>query len=924
MLTDLQRDLVEQLVSAVRHEVVAQQKAVPTPLDLEDGKLLHFFGEGGVYEFSLVNDAVVAEGAPVSVKVGNQRWDAELLHRRGLKIVMEVRRDANGTMPQNTVRHAELLAEPWFLTKALLDAVADLGPADWSLPARQLLSLMLNEPTDGVTLEVRGGGDGESRGLNAEQLDAVANAGDQPVWFVWGPPGTGKTSTLGHLVADLAGEGETVLVVAQSNVAVDTAALAALGPLRSSRKGNVLLDRDKVVRAGPAVTEKLREESLSSREITLRRKPSLARNLESLQRALTSALERGRGEEVRRIAKALKDLVAELKAAERDVVNDADIVFCTLAKLVISPELAGRHFDAVIVDEASMALPPQVLFAATRAASRCAVFGDYQQLPPIVATEDAPSKQLLDRDVFRACRIDQADEVPAPVTMLREQYRMHPSIRELVSDFCYLGQLRDGPGVVARTGELAAAGPIPGEPVLWLNSALLGAKCQTPAARSSRFSIASALASTAIAFQAAEQAERVVLLAPYRAQVKLMGALLRDAGRDNVQLGTVHRFQGAEAATVILDLVDAPPAKLPGQLLTGSSGERLVNVGISRAQGKLVVAAHPTLIDSSTSEFRRTSTLLQRMRARQMPALHGLDICVGELELSFRSGAPGHVVDIDADHVVTCWGDAKHLAACGLPPSLLTRSGADNHMIVVLDDNRVAVGVREPSGDWGTWVVRSSRFANMLSHLMDGGPIRGDGGGKGPSPDVVRHDRCAKCGEEAELTTTGYDKVILSCTACSAERWPTLAELETWARMAGVGCPNCGTALRATFGQYGPFLGCPHYPKCQHIERPRDLVGLRVVPEDQWPKPPAPKATRKPRSRPKDAAGRDPAKMAAFNDYTDLVEDAGDWYDLGFTAEWAAEIVARGGSLDEARRRIEAGETPGSIWVNPFPPDGSV
>jgi superfamily I DNA and/or RNA helicase len=50
--------------------------------------------------------------------------------------------------------------------------------------------------------------------------------------------------------------------------------------------------------------------------------------------------------------------------------------------------------------------------------------------------------------------------------------------------------------------------------------------------------------------------ERVAVLAPYRGQVHLLTALVRDLKlRDRVTVGTIHRMQGAEAPAVIFDIV---------------------------------------------------------------------------------------------------------------------------------------------------------------------------------------------------------------------------------------------------------------------------------------------------------------------------------------------------------------------------------
>ncbi len=57
--------------------------------------------------------------------------------------------------------------------------------------------------------------------LSESQADAVKNALESPVSYIWGPPGTGKTWTLAHTVLALIRNGKKVLIVAPTNNAID-------------------------------------------------------------------------------------------------------------------------------------------------------------------------------------------------------------------------------------------------------------------------------------------------------------------------------------------------------------------------------------------------------------------------------------------------------------------------------------------------------------------------------------------------------------------------------------------------------------------------------------------------------------------------------------------------------------------------------
>lgn len=85
---------------------------------------------------------------------------------------------------------------------------------------------------------------------------------------------------------------------------------------------------------------------------------------------------------------------------------------------------------------------------------------------------------------------------------------------------------------------------------------------------------------------------RIGIIAAYRGQVLSYRSAIEQWSKEHrhvqVLAGTIHSFQGSEMDYVIWDLVDSKHEKI-GNLYTGKEGERLINVAISRAIGKLIV-----------------------------------------------------------------------------------------------------------------------------------------------------------------------------------------------------------------------------------------------------------------------------------------------------------------------------------------------
>lgn len=77
-------------------------------------------------------------------------------------------------------------------------------------------------------------------GLNADQALAVEEMAATSLHLLWGPPGTGKTTTVGAAVARWLRQKKRMFVVSTSNAAVDVAVRAILKCLRPEERKQVL------------------------------------------------------------------------------------------------------------------------------------------------------------------------------------------------------------------------------------------------------------------------------------------------------------------------------------------------------------------------------------------------------------------------------------------------------------------------------------------------------------------------------------------------------------------------------------------------------------------------------------------------------------------------------------------------------------
>jgi len=290
-------------------------------------------------------------------------------------------------------------------------------------------------------------------------------------------------------------------------------------------------------------------------------------------------------------------IASGIQAVGARVLEEADVVLTTFARLSVREELAGLRFRSLVIDEASTAPLPYVLMAAARASERAVVIGDFQQLPAVVVSRGELAVRWLSRDAFREAGIvgereggEGAPQIPSAddglCAMLVEQYRMRPELRAIVGDLFYGGRLRDAVAIGHR--------PKARVPPLILFDTT-GLRPRVERKEGSRANAAHAEAILPLLELLARRGiHDVALIAPYRLQCRRLRELVRGRlGRvapRRLEISTIHRFQGREKAAVIIDTVDAPPGG-SWFLHDGRNRDfpRLLNVALSRCRESLIL-----------------------------------------------------------------------------------------------------------------------------------------------------------------------------------------------------------------------------------------------------------------------------------------------------------------------------------------------
>jgi uncharacterized protein len=259
----------------------------------------------------------------------------------------------------------------------------------------------------------------------------------------------------------------------------------------------------------------------------------------------------------------------------------ADVVAGT-AWLFAAPEMDGL-VDTLFIDEAGQ-VPLANAIAVAGAARNLVLLGDPNQLSQPIQGAHPPGAAISALEQLLG------DDVTMPEgrgLFLDLSYRMHPAICSFVSNIAYEGRLGPAPGCELQDSAGAAGVrfiPVDhagnrtssveeADVVRGLVESLVGRPWRD------RDGVARVL-----------RLEDILVVAPYNAQVRLLGRAIAGA-----RVGTVDKFQGQEAAVAIYSMATSSPDEVPRGVEFLYSINRL-NVAVSRARALAFVVCSPNLL----------------------------------------------------------------------------------------------------------------------------------------------------------------------------------------------------------------------------------------------------------------------------------------------------------------------------------------
>jgi hypothetical protein len=392
-----------------------------------------------------------------------------------------------------------------------------------------------------------------------EKFDMKAGLA-RDIEFVFGPPGTGKTTHLAEkvLIPMMRGTGRVrALILTPTNKAADLLTVRIMKIMGSDSSY-----RDWLVRFGTSADERIEE------------------------------------------AGVWRDRSFDIASLSQSV------TITTVARFAYDG-FAGKHgqklyemkWDAIVIDEASMISLASIIYPLYRQKpQKFIIAGDPFQIEPIVAVE-----QWKDENIYTLVGLNKAGSFakPAtephnyPVTSLEIQYRSIPAIGEVFSRFTYDGILKHHREVGAQlplniNGFDAKPLTLIKFPVSKYESIYRAKRLET----GTPYQTYSALFTFEFVRWLSRQIQRdsagkirIGVIAPYRAQANLLNRLndswATKPDAVEIQVGTIHGFQGDECDIIIAVL--NPPPTITTNPRMFLNKQNILNVAISRARDYLFI-----------------------------------------------------------------------------------------------------------------------------------------------------------------------------------------------------------------------------------------------------------------------------------------------------------------------------------------------
>ena len=283
-----------------------KQKTAYKQVFLEDGIRMQLDGKENGYQFPYNDDAELFEGAAVVVVIGGSQSEGRIVSFLGKQIVISLKDDFGPRIAACIVK-----IDNTAMLEALRARLEKIIKGEATTFNTKLAEAVISNIGDELAPAFVSPKYLDK--LNACQKEAIAKIVANEVFYLWGPPGTGKTETLSALCYALIDGNKRILLCSNTNQAVDQVLLKLCNRFHNEK--HPALAEGQILREGQPVHPELIKKWANhitvdgiverKSQLLIARKDVLETHLERINKQVSRAME------IMKTFKVLDGLVAD-------------------------------------------------------------------------------------------------------------------------------------------------------------------------------------------------------------------------------------------------------------------------------------------------------------------------------------------------------------------------------------------------------------------------------------------------------------------------------------------------------------------------------------------------------------------------------------------------------------------------------------
>lgn len=296
-------DIINEMLAALTANIDYLSQAGNAQIRIRNGQLVQTIADKYVYEFSLEFLQNIEPDAEVEIRINNLSANGKVVALNEGSIQVEIDKNLG-----DKVTEALLIISSYYLLEMLKERLQKIQNGE--IKITELASLLFDgSDTDAVELSSYTPPPAKEL-LNPYQLKALRLALGNPISFIWGPPGTGKTQTIASIIEGFMSEGKSVLLLSHTNKATDEALLKAV---KHFGNDNEDYQQGKIIRYGEITVDELKDKYVTPAKIAEKNGRAIRSEIKKLE------------EDVAKLNKEIASSSSAIKSFERLHQLDSEI-----------------------------------------------------------------------------------------------------------------------------------------------------------------------------------------------------------------------------------------------------------------------------------------------------------------------------------------------------------------------------------------------------------------------------------------------------------------------------------------------------------------------------------------------------------------------------------------------------------------------